>query len=64
MDIFLSLAFTIILSYLFGSLNSAIIVCRVLKHKDIKPMLSNDPEIQKQQEEILKCVTEIELKHK
>lgn len=37
---------------------------RVLKHKDIKPMLSNDPEIQKQQEEILKCVTEIELKNK
>ena len=37
---------------------------RVLKHKDIKPMLSNDPEIQKEQEEILKCVTEIELKNK
>ena len=37
---------------------------RVLNHKDIKPMLSNDPEIQKQQEEILKCVTEIELKNK
>lgn len=37
---------------------------RVLKHKDIKPMLSNDPEIQKEQEEILKCVTEVELKNK
>ena len=37
---------------------------RVLKHKDIKQMLSNDPEIQKEQEEILKCVTEIELKNK
>ena len=37
---------------------------RVLKHKNIKPMLSNDPEIQKEQEEILKCVTEVELKNK
>lgn len=37
---------------------------RVLKHKDIKPMLSNDPEIQKEQEEILKCVTEAELQDK
>lgn len=42
MDIFLSLAFTIILSYLFGSLNSAIIVCRVLKHKDIRDYGSNN----------------------
>ena len=42
MDIFLSLAFTIIFSYLFGSLNSAIIVCRVLKHKDIRDYGSNN----------------------
>ena len=37
---------------------------RVFKHKDIKPMLSNDPEIQKEQEEILKHVTEAELQNK
>ena len=42
MDIFLSLTFTIIFSYLFGSLNSAIIVCRALKHKDIRDYGSNN----------------------
>lgn len=33
---FLCIAVTAIVSYLFGSLNSAIIVCRVLKHDDIR----------------------------
>ncbi len=32
----LCIAVTAVLSYLFGSLNSAIIVCRVLKHDDIR----------------------------
>ncbi len=42
MDIFFSLAFTILFSYLLGSLNSAIIVCRVLKKKDIRDYGSNN----------------------
>lgn len=33
---FLCIAVTAIVSYLFGSLNSAIIVCRILKHDDIR----------------------------
>lgn len=37
---------------------------RVFKHKDIKPMLSNDPEIQKEQEEILRRVKDAELQEK
>lgn len=42
MNIVFSLAFTIIFSYLFGSLNSAIIVCRILKKKDIRDYGSNN----------------------
>ena len=33
---YLALAFTVVFSYLFGSLNSAIIVCKLWKHKDIR----------------------------
>ena len=36
MDKILSIVFTVLFSYLLGSLNSAIIVCRLLKHKDIR----------------------------
>ena len=42
MDIVFSLAFTIIFSYLLGSLNSAIIVCRLWKKKDIRDYGSNN----------------------
>lgn len=42
MNIVFSLAFTVIFSYLFGSLNSAIIVCRLLKKKDIRDYGSNN----------------------
>lgn len=42
MDIVFSLVFTIIFSYLIGSLNSAIIVCRVWKKKDIRDFGSNN----------------------
>ena len=33
---FLCIAITAIASYLFGSCNSALIVCRILKHDDIR----------------------------
>ncbi|WP_037344133.1 glycerol-3-phosphate 1-O-acyltransferase PlsY [Ruminococcus sp. FC2018] len=33
---YLAIAFTVVFSYLFGSLNSAILVCRIMKHKDIR----------------------------
>lgn len=36
MDKLLSLIFTVVFSYLFGSLNSAIIVCRAWKKQDIR----------------------------
>lgn len=36
MKIFLGLAFTIVFSYLLGSVNSAITVCRILKQDDIR----------------------------
>lgn len=36
MEIFLGLAFTIVFSYLLGSVNSAITVCRILKQDDIR----------------------------
>lgn len=36
MKILFSLLFTIVFSYLLGSLNSAIIVCKVMKKKDIR----------------------------
>lgn len=42
MNIVFSLAFTVIFSYLFGSLNSAIIVCRLWKKKDIRDYGSNN----------------------
>ncbi|MDO4945530.1 MAG: glycerol-3-phosphate 1-O-acyltransferase PlsY [Ruminococcus sp.] len=42
MNIVFSLAFTVIFSYLLGSLNSAIIVCRLLKKKDIRDYGSNN----------------------
>lgn len=42
MNIFFSLAFTIFFSYLFGSLNSAIIVCKIWKKKDIRDYGSNN----------------------
>ena len=38
---FLCIAVTAVVSYLFGSLNSAIIVCRILKHDDIRKYGSN-----------------------
>jgi len=41
-NIVFSLAFTVIFSYLFGSLNSAIIVCRLWKKKDIRDYGSNN----------------------
>mgnify|MGYP002512741861 CR=1 FL=1 len=36
MEIFLGLVFTIVFSYLLGSVNSAITVCRILKQDDIR----------------------------
>ena len=36
MEYFFSLLFTVVFSYLFGSLNSAIIVCRIWKKQDIR----------------------------
>ena len=39
---FLSILFTVVFSYLFGSLNSAIIVCRLLKGQDIREYGSNN----------------------
>lgn len=39
---YLAIAFTVVFSYLFGSLNSAILVCKVLKHKDIRDYGSNN----------------------
>lgn len=36
MDIFFSLAFTVVFSYLIGSVNSAITVCRIIKKDDIR----------------------------
>lgn len=42
MSIFFSLLFTLVFSYLIGSLNSAIIVCKLLKKKDIREYGSNN----------------------
>lgn len=42
MAIFFSLLFTLLFSYLIGSLNSAIIVCRIWKKKDIRDYGSNN----------------------
>ena len=39
---YLAIAFTVIFSYLFGSLNSAILVCKAWKHKDIRDYGSNN----------------------
>ena len=39
---YLAIAFTVVFSYLFGSLNSAILVCRIWKHKDIRDYGSNN----------------------
>ena len=39
---YLALAFTVVFSYLFGSLNSAILVCKIWKHKDIRDYGSNN----------------------
>lgn len=39
---YLAIAFTVVFSYLFGSLNSAILVCKLLKGKDIRDYGSNN----------------------
>ena len=39
---YLAIAFTVVFSYLFGSLNSAILVCKIWKHKDIRDYGSNN----------------------
>ena len=39
---YLAIAFTVVFSYLFGSLNSAILVCKAWKHKDIRDYGSNN----------------------
>ncbi len=38
----LVLVFTVLFSYLFGSMNSAIVVCRIMKGKDIREYGSNN----------------------
>lgn len=38
----LVLAFTVLFSYLFGSMNSAIVVCRIMQGKDIREYGSNN----------------------
>ena len=42
MNIFISLVFTVLFSYLLGSLNSAIIVCKIAKKADIRDYGSNN----------------------
>lgn len=42
MDYFLSIAFTLVFSYLLGSVNSAITVCKIWKKSDIRDYGSNN----------------------
>lgn len=42
MNIFLSLVFTVVFSYLLGSINSAITVCKIAKKADIRDYGSNN----------------------
>ena len=39
---YIAIAFTVVFSYLFGSLNSAIVVCKLWKHTDIRDYGSNN----------------------